>query len=197
MTTIAYKQYTNIPYMSGSYASAPVNGPISTNRTPCQMPTHNLGVLTGRHPNPPQFYPSDGASQTSNARSQYLRTSSYKDATLTGYNNSQGKTTSFFSAGTQRQYATTQNTKYIAPSCSSLYISTKRSRAVGKSSFKQGLPNAEPLTYKNFNRNDVRHALKSVRGGGCVAPAKQGSIFNYSLCNGKVCAYGSIATSNY
>ena len=58
MTTIAYKQYTNIPYMSGGYASAPVIAPLSTNQTPLMMPRHNYGVLPGKHPNPPQFYPS-------------------------------------------------------------------------------------------------------------------------------------------
>ena len=41
MTTIAYKQYTNIPYMSGGYASAPVIAPLSTNQTPLMMPRHN------------------------------------------------------------------------------------------------------------------------------------------------------------
>jgi len=59
MTTIAYHQYTNIPYMSGGYASAPVIGPLSTNRTPNTTFHSQLGVLEGIHPNPPQFYPSD------------------------------------------------------------------------------------------------------------------------------------------
>lgn len=43
MTTLAYKQYTNIPY--GGYVSAPVIGPLSTNRTPLIMPRHNYGEL--------------------------------------------------------------------------------------------------------------------------------------------------------
>ena len=79
MTTIAYHQYTNIPYMSGGYASAPVSGPLSTNRTPLAMGKHNYGVLNGIHPNPPQFGVTDGASQFSNARHQYLRTASYAE----------------------------------------------------------------------------------------------------------------------
>jgi hypothetical protein len=52
MTTIAYKQYTNIPYMSGGYASAPVIGPLSTSQTPLMMERHNYGALPGKHPNP-------------------------------------------------------------------------------------------------------------------------------------------------
>lgn len=39
------------------------------------------------------------------------------------------------------------------------------------------------MTYKNYNRNDVRSALRFARAGGCVAPAKKGSIFNHSLVN--------------
>ena len=79
MTTIAYHQYTNIPYMSGGYASAPVSGPLSTNRTPLAMGKHNYGILSGIHPNPPQFGVADGASQFSNARHQYVRTASYAE----------------------------------------------------------------------------------------------------------------------
>ena len=45
MTTIAYHQYTNIPYMSGSYASAPVTGPLSTDKYPHIIRNNNLGVL--------------------------------------------------------------------------------------------------------------------------------------------------------
>ena len=186
MTTIAYHQYTNIPYMSGSYASAPVIGPLSTNQTPLAMPYHSYGVLTGVHPNPPQFYPSDGASTFSQARAQYRRTNT------TQHNFGRGTqmyslipSTSQYSGDLQKKYNVSQSTKYVAPASSSMYISARKSAAVGQSSLKQGLPVNAPLTYKSYNTNDVITALRFSRAGGCVAPAKKGSIYNYSLCNGK------------
>ena len=68
---------------------------------------------------------------------------------------------------------------------------------ITKSSYKQGLPNSAPTSDKNYNRNDVRNALRFARAGGCVAPPKQGSIFNKNLCNGRVCAIGSTVSQNY
>ena len=131
--------------------------------------------MIGKHVNPPKFYPS---ANDSNARSQYIRTASYPNATHTGYNQSPPIRTSMFVAGTQKTYATLGNTKYKAPSDSSLYLSTLKSRAIGKSSITKDVG---ALSYKNYNTNDARHALKSVRGGGCVAPAKKGSIYNKSF----------------
>lgn len=198
MTTIAYHQYTNIPYMSGSYASAPVIGPISTNNYPNIVSNNNLGVLVGKHPNPPKFYPSDTSGGFANNRTQYSRTSCSKEATKTGINeNPNPRPTSFFCADTQRSYLTSNATKYVAPKDSGLYMATIRSRAIGKSSYKQGLPLSAPISDKNYNRNDVRNALRFARSGGCVAPAKQGSLYNTSLCNGRICAIGSIVSQNY
>jgi len=198
MTTIAYHQYTNIPYMSGGYASAPVIGPLSTNRTPNTTFHSQLGVLTGIHPNPPQFYPSDGASTFSQARAQYRRTNT------TQHNFGRGTqmyslipSTSQYSADTQRQYNVSQSTKYVAPATSSMYMSAKKSAAIGKSSLKYGLPNNAPLSYKCYDRNDVKTSLKFVRSGGCTAPAKKGSIFNNTLCNGRICAIGSLVSQTY
>jgi hypothetical protein len=198
MTTIAYHQYTNIPYMSGGYASAPVIGPLSTNRTPNTTFHSELGVLTGIHPNPPQFYPSDGASTFSQGRAQYRRTNT------TQYNFGTGtKTFSFlrpttqYSADLQKSFVVSQSTKYVAPASSSMYMAAKRSAAIGQSSLKYGLPDNAPLSYKSYDRNDVKTALKFVRSGGCTAPAKKGSIFNRTLCNGRICAIGSLVSQNY
>jgi len=198
MTTIVYHQYTNIPYMSGSYASAPVIGPLSTNRTPNTTVHSQLGVLTGTHPNPPQFYPSDGASTFSQARAQYRRTNT------TQYNFGRGtqsfsflRPTSQYSADLQKSFLVSQSTKYTPPACSSMYMAAKKSAAVGKSSLKYGLPAEAPLSYKSYDRNDVKTALRMARSGGCTAPAKKGSIFNTSLCNGKTCAWGSLVSQNY
>jgi hypothetical protein len=198
MTTIAYHQYTNIPYMSGSWASAPVIGPLSTNRTPNTTVQNQLGVLTGVHPNPPQFYPSDGASTFSQSRAQYRRTNT------TQYNFGRGtqnfsflRPTTQYSADLQKSFLVSQSTKYTPPASSSMYMAAKRSAAVGQSSLKQGLPVNAPLSYKSYDRNDVKTALRMVRSGGCVAPAKKGSIFNRSLCNGAVCPWGALVTQNY
>jgi hypothetical protein len=198
MTTIAYHQYTNIPYMSGGYASAPVIGPLSTNRTPSTTVQNQLGVLTGVHPNPPQFYPSDGASTFSQARAQYRRTNT------TQFNFGRGtqsfsflRPTTQYSADLQKSFTVSQSTKYVAPASSSMYMAAKKSAAVGKSSLKQGLPVQAPLAYKSYDRNDVKTALRMVRSGGCVAPAKKGSIYNRSLCSGAACPWGALVTQNY
>jgi hypothetical protein len=198
MTTIAYHQYTNIPYMSGSWASAPVTGPLSTNRTPSTTIQNQLGVLTGVHPNPPQFYPSDGASTFSQARAQYRRTNT------TQYNFGRGtqsfsflRPTTQYSADLQKSFLVSQSTKYTPPASSSMYMAAKKSAAVGQSSLKQGLPAAAPLSYKSYDRNDVKTALRMVRSGGCVAPAKKGSIYNRSLCSGAACPWGALVSQNY
>jgi len=179
MTTVVYHQYSNIPNMSGSYASAPVSGPLSTSQTPNQLNTHNSGVLTGINPNPPQFYPADGASVFSNARSQYKRTNT------TANNFSRGTqmyssipSTSYYSADLKRQFNVSQSTKYVAPASSGMYLAAKKSAAVGKSSMKKGLPVTSALSYKNYNKNDSKTALQRARSGGCVSPAKKGSLFN-------------------
>ena len=199
MTTIAYHQYTNIPYLSGSYASAPVNAPLSTNQTPLQMPKHNYGILVGIHPNPPQFNPADGASEFSNARRQYQRTHTTQYNMGTGtVMYSQIRPTSVYNAGTQRSYLLSQSTKYNAPKDSSQYISARKAAAVGKSSFKQGLPTYAPLSYKSFDRNDVKTILGRVRRAGCVAPAKKGSIYNTSLRNNdRGAGWGGLVSQNY
>jgi len=198
MTTIAYHQYTNIPYMSGGYASAPVIGPLSTNRTPNTTFHSELGALPGVHPNPPQFYPSDNASTFAQGRAQYRRTNT------TQFNFGRGtktysdqQPTSQYSADLQKSFLVSQSTKYTPPASSSLYISAKKSAAIGKSSLKYGLPTNALLSYKNYNVNDVKTALQFSRAGGCVAPAKKGSIYNTSLCNGRVCARGSLVSQTY
>lgn len=182
MTTVVYHQYCNIPNMSGSYASAPVSGPLSTSKTPNQLNTHNSGVLTGVNPNPPQFYPADGASVFANARSQYKRTNT------TANNFSRGTqmyssipSTSYYSGDLKRKFNVSQSTKYVAPSSSGMYLAAKKSAAVGKSSMssvKKGVPQPITLSYKNYNKNDSKTALQRARSGGCVAPPKKGSLFN-------------------
>jgi hypothetical protein len=174
MTTIAFHQYTNIP--RGSYSFSPIKYPQS-HQAPAIIPNHNLGVLTGKHPNPPQFTPTDSLV---NNRQQYARSSSSIDATKTGINPINNRPTSVFFPETHRSYLINPSVKYVAPKDSSLYLATLKSRAIGKSTMKQGMPLDAPLSYKNYNTNDVKTALRSVRAGGTTAPKKQGSIYNKS-----------------
>jgi hypothetical protein len=199
MTTIAYHQYTNIPFLGGSYNSYPINGPMNTSqRTGAIRYNQTLGVLPGIHPNPPKFYPADNSSQFSNSRRYYWRTAqsvgSQAIATLAA---KESRTSNFFSQSSQRQYPFSTHMNYIAPKESSQRTEMLKSRAIGKSSYKIGLPTEAPLSYKNYNKNDVKTALKFARSGGCVAPAKKGSIYNTNLCNGRVCAWGAQVSSTY
>jgi len=180
----------------------PVYGPLTTSNYPTAIPYHSYGVLTGKHPNPPQFYPSNGSSEFSNARREYIRTA-------TKLNNPYGvypkdvNTTDYYPSSSFNYIPVDPVTgkplyaKYNQPVCSSLYTSARKRNSVGKSSLKTGLPNSAPLSYKNYNTNDVKKALRITRAGGCTAPAKKGSIYNNSLRNGQVCAWGSLVRQNY
>jgi len=165
MTTVAYFQYANIPFLGGSYAAAPVTRPLDTMQTPLAMGPHNAGNLPGQHPNPPQFYPSDGASTFSNARAQYRRTSTTQNNFASGMQFSPGYSV----------YA--NRTKYTPAASSSLYTSARKSSAVGQSSLKQGLPNVELLTYRNYDHNTAGIALKRARSQGTIAPGKVGATY--------------------
>ena len=73
MTSLAFKQYCNIPFSGGSYSSSPILGPIS-HQAPGQIPYHSYGMLPGTRPTPPMFGFGDGASLQ---RHQYARTAWY------------------------------------------------------------------------------------------------------------------------
>lgn len=183
----------------------PVYGPLSTGNYPGIIPVNNLGILNGVHPNPPQFYPSDGASEFSNSRRQYSRTTPGPSNYLLIYDTCSGPyvgsiLNSYKCRGAPIEapaplvYA---KKKRISPQCSSLFTSSKKSAAVGQSSYKQGLPNEAFLGYKSYNTNDVKQALQYSRAGGCTSPKKKGSIYNTSLKNGQVCSWGSVVRQNY
>lgn len=179
MTSIAYHQYANIPYMGGSYAASPIIAPLNTYRTPNTTSQNQLGVLSGVHPNPPQFYPSDGASAFSQGRAQYRRTRTTENNFGRGTRGfSFLKPTSQYSADLQRSFLVSQSTKYVAPASASMYMAAKKSAAIGQSSLKQGLPSTSELSYKNYDKNDARRAIRMARSGGCISPAKKGSIYN-------------------
>lgn len=153
---------------------APIYAPLSTNQYPCALPYHSYGTITGHHPNPPTFYPSSNNSTISHSRHQYLYTNSELNS-----NYNVGKN------------------KYITPMSSSMRTSQKRSNAIGKSGYKVGLPDSDPLSYKSYFPTDVLVHTRRVRSGGCVAPKKKGSIYNNTLRNGAVCCWGSLPRQTY
>jgi len=172
----------------------PVYGPLNTSNYPNIIPKMNLGVLTGIRPNPPKFYPADGGGDFSNARREYYRTATHLSnpygpiaknggscgAPLPRIPNFLGCVSLLTPNGKGACLSSCvgNSNKYIAPQSSSLFTAARKRNAVGKSSYKQGLPDDAPLSYKNYNTNDVKNALRYTRGGGCVAPSKKGSIYN-------------------
>jgi len=125
----------------------PVYGPLS-HKTAGAIPYHSNGVLPGIRPNPPKYGCADSGNECSVARKEFMR------ARATPY--------------------TAPTNKYIAPQSSSMLTSAKKRAAVGKSSYKVGLPSESELAYKSMNKNDVSSALRRARNAGCVAPKKAG-----------------------
>jgi hypothetical protein len=183
-----------------NYVNSRITGPLSTNRYPCAIPYHSYGTLVGIRPNPPLFYPSQepvAADQFTNSRHQYFRTAESAKSLAIQRERALDSSSSFTSKSSQRQYNVSTHMNYIPPTDSSLYIQKRRSAAVGKSSYKVGLPVEAPISTKNYYPSGTRSSIRRARSGGCVAPKKKGAIENYSLSNGQVCAWGSIVRSTY
>lgn len=200
--TTSYAVSTNIGSVSyNNYVNAPITGPLSTGKTPCQIPYHSSGTLTGIRPTPPQFYPTQEpvyAEMNTNARHQYLRTAI--NNSLKFQQNALGKLSPpnrYTIYSSQRQTATSTHANYIPPIDSSLYLNILKSNAVGQSAYKVNLPNSSPISTKNYYPSGIRSTIRRVRSGGCVAPKKKGAIENNSLRNGHGCGWGSIARQNY
>jgi hypothetical protein len=200
--TTPYAVSRNIGSMSyNNYVNAPITGPLSTNQTPCQIPYHSYGTLVGIRPTPPQFYSSQEpvyADMNTNARYQYLRTSVNNQALQQQIALAKASTPqSYIINSSQRQVAVSSHTNYIPPIDGSLYINILKANAVGQSAYKVGLPVAAPTSTKNYMPSSTRSSLRRARSGGCTAPKKKGSIYNYSLKNGAVCGWGSLPRQNY
>ena len=200
--TTPYAVSTNIGSVSyNSYVNAPITGPLSTNQTPCQIPYHSYGILSGIRPTPPQFYPSQEpvyAEMNTNARHQYLRTSVNNQALQQQI--ALGKASAplgYVINSSQRQVPVSSHTNYIPPIQSSMYVNILKSNAVGQTAYKVNLPNAAPTGSKSYYPSGTRSSLRRARSGGCTAPKKKGSIYNTSLSNGQVCAWGAIVRQNY
>uniref|UniRef100_A0A6C0E1Y6 Uncharacterized protein n=1 Tax=viral metagenome TaxID=1070528 RepID=A0A6C0E1Y6_9ZZZZ len=193
-TSIGSMNYDN-------YVNSRITGPLNTNKYPSAMPYHSYGTLNGIRPTPPQFFPSQDppyASENSNARHQYVRTAI--SASALARQKTLGKLSSpntFFSFSTGKHTAVSTHMNYIEPQPSSMYTNTLKSNAVGKTAYKQGLPNIAPTSTKCYYPSGTRSSLQRARSGGCVAPKKKGAIENTSLRNGQTCAWGSLPRQNY
>lgn len=184
------------------FVNAPVTGPLTTNNYPFSMPYHSYGTLTGQRPTPPQFYPSQEpvyAEMNTNARSHYLRATALSVAQK-ARQDALGKLSSPIVkviGSSQRQVAVSSHVNYIEPKPSSMYTDIKKSVAVGKSAYKVGLPLAAPISTKSYYPSGTRTALQRARSGGCSAPKKKGSIYNTSLTQPGICAWGALPRQTY
>jgi len=184
------------------FVNAPISGPLNSSQYPYSMPYHSYGILTGQRPTPPQFYPGQEpvyAEMNTNARAHYLRATAISPAQK-AEQDALGKLSAPImkvSYSSQRQYPVSSHFNYIKPIGGSQYVDILKSIAVGKSAYKVGLPLKAPIGTKNYETSFRRTALQRARSGGCTAPKKKGSIFNYSLTQPGICAWGAIPRQNY
>lgn len=184
------------------FVNAPILGPLDSSQYPNVLPYHSYGILAGQRPTPPQFYPGQEpvyAEMSVNARAQYLRATdiSVKEKARQNALGKLSNTTTKVSYSSQRQYPVSTHMNYIAPIGGSMYTNILKSIAVGKSAYKVGLPLSLPIGSKSYDTSFRRSALQRARSGGCTAPKKKGSIYNYSLTQPGICAWGSIPRQNY
>jgi hypothetical protein len=184
------------------FVNAPIGGPLDSSKYPCAMPYHSYGILTGQRPTPPQFYSQQtpvNAEMSVNARAQYLRATAIS-ARQKAIQDALGKTSNpsiKVSYSSQRQYPVSSHVNYIEPIPGSMYTNIVKSIAVGKSAYKVGLPLEAPIGSKSYDTSYRRSALRRARSGGCTAPKKKGSIYNYSLSQPGINGWGSIPRQNY
>lgn len=181
------------------YVNAPINGPLTTNQYPNVLPYHSYGILAGLRPTPPQFINPVNSDMSIIPRQQYLRATSVSTPDK-AKQDALGK----FSApitkvsySSQRQFAISSHVNYIPPMSSSERINRLKSVAVGKSSYKVGLPLDAPISTKSYDTSLLRTSLRRARSGGSVAPKKKGSIYNYTLSQPGINGWGSVPRQNY
>lgn len=184
------------------YVNSPITGPLNSSQYPNAMPYHSYGVLTGQRPTPPQFFPEQepvNAEMSTNARAQYLRATSISPQEKAAQN-ALGKLSrpiTKVSYSTQRQIPVSTHVNYIAPIPGSMYTNILKSISIGKSAYKVGLPLDAPISSKSYDTSLRRSALQRARSGGCTAPKKKGSIYNYSLTQPGINGWGSAPRQNY
>jgi hypothetical protein len=184
------------------YVNAPIIGPLNSSQFPNILPFHNYGILSGQRPTPPQFFPGQepvNSNMSVNARAQYLRATSIgvKEKALEDASGKLSSPVTKISYSSQRQYPVSSHMNYIAPIQGSMYTNIRKSVAVGKSAYKVGLPLEQPIGTKSFDTSYRRSALRRARSGGCSAPKKKGSVYNTSLTQPGICAWGAIPRQNY
>jgi hypothetical protein len=201
--TTPYSITTNIGSQGfQGYVNNPVNGPLDSSLYPYSMPYHSYGILTGQRPTPPQFFPEQepvNADMSTNIRTQYTRATALSVAEK-ARQDALGKLSApvmKVSYSSQRRYPVSSHVNYIAPIQGSMYTNILKSVAVGKSSYKVGLPLDAPIGSKSYDNSYRRTALQRARSGGCTAPKKKGSIYNYSLTQPGICVWGGIPRQNY
>lgn len=187
---------------SSGFLNAPITGPLNSSQYPCAMPYHSYGTLTGIRPTPPQFFPSQSplnSEMNVNARRQYIAATSIgvKEKFEQDKLGKLSEPTTKVSYSSQRQYAISSHMNYIKPLDSSSRVDILKSRAIGKSSYKIGLPNEAPISTKNYDKSYTRSCIRRSRSGGCTAPKKKGSIYNTSLCQPRINSWGAIPRQNY
>jgi hypothetical protein len=184
------------------FVNAPIGGPLNSNQYPGVIPYHSYGILSGLRPTPPQFYPGQtpvNSNMSVNARAQYLRATSLS-AKQKAEQDALGKQSTPItnvSYSSQRQIPVSSHVNYIQPIQSSMRTNIVKSIAVGKSAYKVGLPLEAPIGSKSYDTSYRRSALRRARSGGCSAPKKKGSIYNYSLTQSGINGWGSIPRMNY
>ena len=136
---------------------------------------------------------------STNARAQYLRATSIsnREKAIQDALGKQSNPTTKVSYSSQRQYPVSSHVNYIQPIPSSMRTNIVKSIAVGKSAYKVGLPMSMPIGTKSYDTSFRRSALQRARSGGCTAPKKKGSIYNYSLTQPGICGWGSLPRQNY
>ena len=184
------------------FVNAPLTGPLDSNKYPYAMPYHSYGTLTGQRPTPPQFFPSQEpvySDMSTNPRSQYVRATglSFIQKAQQDSLGKQSAPITKVSYSSQRQYAVSSHMNYIEPLPGSMYTNIKKSIAVGKSAYKVGLPLDAPISSKSYDTSFRNTSLRRARSGGCTAPKKKGSIYNYSLTQPGICAWGAAPRQNY
>jgi hypothetical protein len=183
------------------YLNAPITGPLNSSQYPNVLPYHSYGTLTGKRPTPPQFFSGQEPTNSDmnvNARRNYVAANSIGVKEKMQQDElGKSSTNTKVSYSSQRQYQVSSHMNYIKPLDSSSRLDILKSRAVGKSSYKIGLPTESPISTKNYDSSYTRSSLRKARSSGSVAPKKKGSIYNTSLSQSGINSWGAIPRQNY
>ena len=184
------------------YVNAPINAPLDFNNYPFSMPYHSYGILTGQRPTPPQFFSGQeplNSDMSVNARAQYIRATSLsiRQKMIQDALGKQSAPTTKVLYSSHRQVPVSTHVNYVQPIPSSMRTNIVKSIAVGKSTYKVGMPLEAPIGSKSYDTSLKRSALQRARSGGCTAPKKKGSIYNYNLTQPGINGWGAIPRMNY